>query len=197
ELEPADVDSAYAVQREVLSRRRLDIGGWKVGARTLAEGIRGAALPADRIMLDPAFLPRRSYPCMGLELEIGFTFSRSFAPRPEGYEEQEIMAALSQMAACVEIVSSRIAGWPDAGSLTQLADMQSHGALVVGELVPYDADFPFARVATELCIDGTLFFSGLGSNPAGDPRRLLPWVVNHCIAQGWTLRAGDIVTTGS
>ena len=200
-LEPDDLDSAYAIQREVLLRRRLDIGGWKVGAKSPtsapAGDIRCAALPAERITLDPAFLARRSYPFMGLELEIAFTFSRTFVPRPEGYAEHEVLAALSQMAACAEIVSSRVAGWPDVGPLTQLADMQNHGALVVGEMVPYDAHFPFAGVNAELRIDDSVIFSGHGSNPAGDPRRLLPWVVNHCTAQGWTLRAGDVVTTGS
>ncbi|MNT81645.1 hypothetical protein D3C72_2212620 [compost metagenome] len=38
---------------------------------------------------------------------------------------------------------------------------------------------------------------GAPANPAGDPRRLLPWVVNHCTARGMTLGHGTLVTTGS
>ncbi|HWT70571.1 MAG TPA: 2-keto-4-pentenoate hydratase, partial [Oxalicibacterium sp.] len=44
EAEPADADAAYAVQREILSRRKELVGGWKVGAPSPEAGIRGTPL---------------------------------------------------------------------------------------------------------------------------------------------------------
>ena len=35
------------------------------------------------------------------------------------------------------------------------------------------------------------------ANPAGDPRRLLAWVVGHCTVRGITVDSDDVVTTGS
>jgi 2-keto-4-pentenoate hydratase len=199
EIEPADADAAYAVQREILARRGDDIGGWKVGAPSSQAGIRGTPLPAAGVMRDPACLKLHHYRAPGLELEIGFTFSRDFAPRAQAYSEAEVLDSLAQMGATIELVASRLAGWPQpkVSPLTQLADLQNHGALVIGEMVPYDPGFPFLGVEVDLRIDGRSIVSGIGRNPAGDPRRLLPWIVNHCRTQGWTLRAGDVVTTGS
>ncbi|HEV7814678.1 MAG TPA: fumarylacetoacetate hydrolase family protein [Janthinobacterium sp.] len=199
EVEPVDAEAAYAVQREILSRRKEGVGAWKVGAPSPQAAMRGTPLPADGVMPDPAYVQRKHYRMPGLELEIGFAFSRSFTPLEEPYSDEEVLRSLSHMATTVEIVSSRIAGWPkpDVGPLTQLADLQNHGALIIGEIVPYDADFPFLGTEVDFRIDERSIFSGTGRNPAGDPRRLLPWLVNHCCSQGWTLCAGDVVTTGS
>jgi 2-keto-4-pentenoate hydratase len=199
EVEPVDANAAYAVQREILSRRKEPVGGWKVGAPSSQAGIRGTPLPADGVMHDPAYLKLHRYRAPGLELEIGFAFSRDFAPREQAYSDDEVLASLAEMCATIEVVASRLAGWPkpNVSPLTQLADLQNHGALVVGEMVPYDASFPFLGAEIDLRMDQHSIFSGTGRNPAGDPRRLLPWMVNHCRMQGWTLRAGDVVTTGS
>ena len=35
------------------------------------------------------------------------------------------------------------------------------------------------------------------ANPAGDPRRLLAWVVNHCTVRGITVDSDVVVPTGS
>jgi 2-keto-4-pentenoate hydratase len=35
------------------------------------------------------------------------------------------------------------------------------------------------------------------ANPAGDPRRLLAWLVNHCTARGIAVGGDVVVTTGS
>jgi 2-keto-4-pentenoate hydratase len=34
-------------------------------------------------------------------------------------------------------------------------------------------------------------------NPAGDPRRLLPWLVNHQTQNGFTVTPEMVLTTGS
>jgi 2-keto-4-pentenoate hydratase len=197
ELEPVNADAAYAIQHEVMSECRQTIAGWKVGSKSPQGPIQGAALPSDCVVPEPAYLTRSDYPVLGLELEIAFAFSRTFEPRAEGYSEAEVMSSLSQMGAAIEIVSSRIAGWPNVGKLIQLADMQNHGALIVSEMVPYDATFPFLKVQADMQIDECIVFSGQGVNPADDPRRLLAWVVNHCSARGIPLVAGTPVTTGS
>jgi 2-keto-4-pentenoate hydratase len=197
ELEPASVELAYAIQREVLARRKLPVGGWKVGARSPQGHAQYAALPSDCVMPEPAYLPLAHYSTLGLELEIAFAFSRSFPPQAEGYDSRQVFAALSSMGAAIEVVSSRIAGWPDCGKLSQLADMQNHGALIVGEMIAYDEDFPFFEPFADIRMEDEILFSGTGRNPAGDPRWLLPWIVNYRCTQNQPVHAGEIITTGS
>jgi 2-keto-4-pentenoate hydratase len=196
-LEPQDALAAYAVQKRFLGLGGLATGGWKIGAKSESGPIQGAPLPRQRIYPGLAQIDRRDYPVLGIELEIFFTFSRDFLPQAQPVPEKEVMDSVSAFGVSIEIVSSRIAGWPDTPKLTQLADLQNHGALVIGQSVRYRSDFPFSAPHVDLRIDGEPLVGGVGRNPAGDPRRLLCWLVNHCRVQGLALAAGSIITTGS
>lgn len=197
DLAPPNAAVAYAIQHEVLLACGQTVAGWKVGSKSPNGHVQGSALPSDCVVPEPAYLSRSDYAVLGLELEVAFTFSRTFEPRAENYSDEEIMESLSQMGAAIEIVCSRVTGWPDTDKLIQLADMQNHGALIISEMVDYDPDFAFLTQSAEMHVDERTVFSGPGANPAGDPRRLLPWLVNHCSRQGIALIAGQPVTTGS
>lgn len=197
ELEPASAEEAYRVQQAFLRQIQAQTGGWKIGAKSEQGPIQGAPLPAQRIYPATSVIERADYPVLGIELEIMFCFDTDFRPGTAPVPEREVMRRVSTMAASIEIVSSRIAGWPDVPKLSQLADLQNHGALVSGEFVAYDAAFPFLNPAAHLTLNGKDIFKGSASNPAGDPRRLLGWLVNHCSRQGIALPAGTVVTTGS
>lgn len=196
-LEPADIDSAYDVQQRVLKKCDVGIGGWKIGAKSETGPIQGAPLPLPRIYSRSASIARRDYPVLGIELELIFSFNRDFLPQPDPISEQHVLESINAFGASIEIVSSRIAGWPQAPKLSQLADLQNHGALVIGKMVEYRNDFSFINPMVDLRINDVPLFSGAGSNPAGDPRRLLCWLVNHCSKRGLVLPAGSIITTGS
>ncbi|MGH8779469.1 2-keto-4-pentenoate hydratase [Paraburkholderia sp.] len=195
---PADAQTAYAIQHELLQLTDARIGGWKIGAKSESGPVQGAPLLAGGLYASGARVARdTSLPC-GIELEIAFRFGRTFEPRAEAYDEADVLAGIGEMTAAVEIVASRFAGWPDVDRFAQLADLQNHGALIVGEAAPYRADFPFAAPSAHLRFDGRDVFDGTPANPAGDPRRLLTWLVNHCTQQrGLAVTPDWIVTTGS
>jgi 2-keto-4-pentenoate hydratase len=194
---PEGVDGAYRVQQRLLQLRGKRIGGWKVGAKSEAGPIQGAPLPSDGIQASPARLDRAAFGVVGLELEVAFRFGRAFAPSHRSYSSDEVLEGLASFCAAIEVVSSRFAGWPDIDPLLQLADLQNHGALAVGGLVDYDDDFPFLSPALRFRFDGDDIAIARPANPAGDPRRLLTWAVNHCTTRGLHFEEGTIVTTGS
>jgi 2-keto-4-pentenoate hydratase len=101
------------------------------------------------------------------------------------------------MATTIEAVSSRFAAWPKVAPLLQLADLQNHGALCVGPAVPYDPTYPFEQPAARFDFNGSSVLVATPRNPAGDPRRLLPWLVNHVTSNGGTFGEDVWVTTGS
>ncbi|GGC69305.1 2-keto-4-pentenoate hydratase [Undibacterium terreum] len=200
ELLLANAEQAYAVQRDFLGRVSTGAGGWKIGAKSADGPIQGAPLPRDGIHRSGATLSKAHFPVLGLELEIAFTFKRDFTSADAGLTDADIMGSVATMQASIEIVSSRLTGWPEVDKLLQLADLQNHGALIVGEAVAYQDNFNFQQPTAHLRMSSAgdvEIFNGNGNNPAGDPRRLLPWLVRHCAAQGLTLAAEDIVTTGS
>lgn len=197
DLVPHDAESAYAVQHEILSLNKTPAAGWKVGAKSADGPIQGAPLPADGVRRSPVAFRREDFGALGLELEIAFYFSREFSPRDRPYTGDEIWACVRSMAATIEIVSSRFADWPRVDKLAQLADLQNHGALAVGEAVTYRDDYPFERPIMSFTYGGKDIVKGVPANPAGDPRRLLPWLVNHWTGRGLTVSPAMIVTGGS
>lgn len=196
---PADAQAAFDVQHETMALQGWRIGGWKVGAKSADGPIQGAPLPDIACRRSGAQFARAAYAPLGLELEIAFRFGRTFAPRAEPYSDEEVLASIESMAATIEIVASRYAAWPRIDKLAQLADLQNHGALIVGEFVPYRADFPFVVPHAGFRFGGEeVMKHGQATNPAGDPRRVLPWVVDHCTrTRRIEITPQTIVTTGS
>ncbi|SIT45102.1 2-keto-4-pentenoate hydratase [Paraburkholderia piptadeniae] len=198
ELIPADASAAYAIQHELLALRGARIGGWKIGAKSAEGAIQGAPLPLTDLHADGARLPRARYKPLGLELEIALRFNRRFEPAEDAYHEVEVLDAIDSMAATIEIVASRFEQWPNVDKLAQLADLQNHGALIVGEFVKYGRDFPFVAPTLAFTFEGRDVMKAAPSNPCGDPRRLLTWLVNHCTQhRGIAVTPDMIVTTGS
>jgi 2-keto-4-pentenoate hydratase len=196
-LAPSNAQEAYAVQHATLRRLETSIGGWKVGAKSPDGPIQGSLLPGNCVHGQTAALRRDAYAKPGLELEIAFTLTRRFEAASGHHSDEDVLDAIGSMRASIELVASRFSHWPAVDKLWQLADLQNHGALVVGEAVPYDPDYPFLAPSLSFTFDGASIFEGKPSNPAGDPRRLLGWTVNHALSQGVTLEAGTVITAGS
>ncbi|WP_144138947.1 2-keto-4-pentenoate hydratase [Paraburkholderia sp. BCC1884] len=197
EMIPADAGAAYAIQHEILAASGARPGGWKIGAKSDSGPIQGAPLPHVDVHADGARLPRNVFKTLGLELEVAFRFKRDFEPATTPYSESEVLAGIGSIGATIEIVSSRYAQWPAVDKLAQLADLQNNGALVVGEFTAYHEEFPFVAPALRFSFDGQDVVEGTPANPAGDPRRLLTWLVNHATLRGIAITPDMVVTTGS
>jgi 2-keto-4-pentenoate hydratase len=194
---PATFEDAYAAQSATLHTLGTHAAGWKVGSKTIDGPIQGAPLPADGVHPSGARVTRHAFGKAGLELEVAFRLNRTFDASSGPYSEQDVLGAIESVHASIEVVASRFAAWPDIDKLWQLADLQNHGALVVGEGVPYDEAFPFVSPAMTFTLDGRPLFEGKPANPAGDPRRLLTWTVNHSVAHGMSFERGTVITAGS
>jgi 2-keto-4-pentenoate hydratase len=197
---PADANAAYAIQEEVLKLTHARIGAWKVGARAPGAQANGAAIDAQRVHESPASLAHEQFFRVLVELEIAFRFKRALQPRDEPYTRAEVFGALGGMAVALEIVDSRFAQWPNLAPLAQLADAQNNGALIVGKIEPYDVvsqGFDFLSPLLDLSLDGVSILPPATGNPAGDPRELLVWFVNHCSTRGHAVQPFWTITTGS
>jgi 2-keto-4-pentenoate hydratase len=195
---PADSASAYALQREILKLRETTVGGWKVGSKSTSGGpINGALLPEDGLFASGSQLESVDYPSPILELEIAFRLNRTFEARQEAYSDEEVLSSIGSMGATIEVVSSRFIAWPKIEPLLALGDLLNHGALIVGDFIPYDESFPFLEPALTFTYADQDIVPGDGANPAGDPRRLLPWVVNHHTQNGQSVSPELVITTGS
>jgi len=197
DLRPANADDAYDVQHATVRALGAAIAAWKVGSKSVDGPVQGAPLPSTGVFLKPATLSRAAFVKPGLELEIAFTLGRRFDAHSGPYDDATVIGAIESVHAAIEVVASRFRAWPDVDKLWQLADLQNHGALVVGEGVRYDAAYPFVAPQMHFTFGGADAFPGTPANPAGDPRRLLAWVVNHSVSRGVAVEAGTVLTAGS
>ncbi|WP_186146519.1 2-keto-4-pentenoate hydratase [Burkholderia gladioli] len=198
-LQPADADAAYVAQHELIAALGGGIGGWKVGAKSPDAPPAAAPLPAHGVMHgDTAVYTADARRPFGLELEIAFRLGRVFEPSETAYGEAEVAAAIASVGATIEVVASRFARFPDVERLAQLADLLNHAALAAGEFVPYREDLPFLAPSLSFTFNGQSLFSGTPGNPAGDPRRLLAWLVNHAtVARRVALTPDQVITAGT
>jgi 2-keto-4-pentenoate hydratase len=194
---PAAADDAYAVQ-DMLLAALGPIGGWKVGAKGPDAEPTCAPLPAAGIVQSPVAPADGAWRVRGIETEIAVRFERDLPERADPYTRAEVEAAIGAVMPAIELVETRLAEFPKAPPLAMLADLGSHGGLVLGAALPFDPAFLDARrqLAAQT-FNGRDSAAGARGNPAQDLGRLLVWLVNHCAARGLGIAAGQVVTTGS
>ena len=196
-LIPKTRSAAYAAQEALVVQLGGNVQAWKVGTAMTPGDVQGSPIPALCVHESPTEASLAHYPICGLELEVAFQFSQSFPPRSALYTETEVLSALSMMAASIEVVASRLQGWPDQEALLKLADLQNHGLLILGQAVPYHANFPYLQPALSFIFNGQSIAIHPAANPAGDPRRLLTPFINQCTQRGLPVQARQWISTGS
>jgi 2-keto-4-pentenoate hydratase len=197
---PPDAATAYAIQQAVITGLGESTGAWKIGARTPGGAAAGAPIPASLVLPSPARVAHGGFFRVLLELEIAFRFAEAIEPRGRAYARDEVLAKVGVVLPAIEIVDSRFTEWPNVAPLAQLADAQNNGALIAGHPVAYAGlarGFDFVSPELELSFDGESLVPDATGNPAGDPRELLVWFVNHCAAMGITIEPEWTLTTGS
>jgi 2-keto-4-pentenoate hydratase len=197
---PPDAASAYAIQQSVIAGLGTTTGGWKIGAKTPGGAASGAPIPAPCVIASPASVAHSGFFRVLLELEVAFRFAEPIEPRNVAWARDEVLARVGVMLPAIEIVDSRFADWPEVAPLAQLADAQNNGALVTGPSVPYAGfarTFDFVSPRLELTFNGTSLVPESTGNPAGDPREVLVWFVNHCAAMGIAIEPEWTITTGT
>jgi 2-keto-4-pentenoate hydratase len=194
---PPDRALAYAVQDETVAALGA-VGAWKVGAKGPALEPNCAPLPGSGLLASDASLIGPPWTMRGVEVEVAVRFARDYMPGRPDASRESLMAAVECVLPAIEVVETRLADWRESDPLAQLADLQSHGALVVGKpsaLKPAEVDLRMVRAC--LAFDGQPVADSRGGNPAADIWRLLAWLAWHAEQRGRPLRAGDVVTTGS
>ncbi|HTH79215.1 MAG TPA: fumarylacetoacetate hydrolase family protein [Ramlibacter sp.] len=194
---PPDIATAWAVQDATLELIG-PAGGWKVGAKAADAQPGAAPLPASGIFASGASLAGPPWSMRGIEVEVAVRFGRDFVPGSPDVDVAQLQAAIDCVLPAIEVVETRLADWRESGPLAQLADLQTHGALVLGEPSGMKAaDIDLRQVEAYLAFDGQPVASCRGANVAVDVWRLLTWLAWNAAQRGRPLRAGDVVTTGS
>ncbi len=199
---PQMEDDAYAVQRAVGQALQLFATSvprfWKSGGAERNALLTHAPLPDAGVWTSPAHAGEWLFRHRLVEAEIALRIATDVTQQQAAALTPESARALiGAMTVSIEMVDSR---WQqpldDVPALLKLADMGVHGALVLGEWVPYQAlDWNQQRCSIQVGKQDELVF--VGTHSLRDPAWLLPQWLQHATQQYGTVPAGMVVTTGN
>jgi 2-keto-4-pentenoate hydratase len=197
----ADAAAAYAVQDGVAAALGWFNGAtprhWKSGGPSRDAVLTHAALPPDGVWTSPADAGAWPFHFRGIEAEIALRLAHDVdAALASTLDVDAARALVDAMCVSIELVDSRWTEGRGAPPLAKLADLQSHGALVLGDWVPFAAR-DWAAQHCVLTIGDAPAQTFRGTHSMGDPAFVLPAWLRHATRAGAVLPAGTVVTTGT
>ena len=204
ELRPATRPDGYAIQ-SLLAMKGQGLVGWKIAATSKAGqshiGVDGPI--AGRLLSEKSFTNGATVNLAGnrmrfAEPEFAFRVGRDLPPRRQPYAVDEAVAAMDALLPAIEVPDSRLENFATAGAALLIADNACGREFVAGNPATVDwRRIDLAQHAVSATVDGRYSRDGIGANVLDDPRLALTWLVNELSGLGVTLRAGEIVTTGT
>lgn len=132
------------------------------------------------------------------EAEFAFRMAGDLPPRRSNYSIEEVLATVASLHPAIEIPDSRYHDFAKVGAPQLIADCACAGYFVLGPATVADwRQMDLVEHRAVVRVNGNLAREGTGANVLGDPRIALTWIANELSSTGDTLRAGQVVTTGT
>ena len=203
-IRPRDRAEGYAVQAGLEKTSREKLFGWKIAATSEAgqKHINVAGPLAGRILAETVIADGGTASMKGIEMrvaepEFAFRMARDLAPRATPYSVREVLEAAGTLHPAIEIPDSRFTDFTSAGEAQLIADNACAHLFVLGPATSADwRAIDLVEHRPTITLRGERYI-GHGKNVLGDPRVALAWCANELRALGLTLRAGEVVTTGT
>jgi 2-keto-4-pentenoate hydratase len=203
-LRPRGRAEGYAIQAAIENHATGSLFGWKIAATSEAgqkhinvDGPMAGRILSDTVIPDGGTAPMAGNEMRVAEPEFAFRMATDLPPRSSPYTVQEVLDAVDTLHPAIEIPDSRFADFVRAGAAQIIADNACAHLFVLG--VPAASDWRALDLVEEkpVIMLGGKQFIGHGKNVLGDPRSALAWLANELRLLGVTLKAGQIVTTGT
>jgi len=128
------------------------------------------------------------------EAEIAFKLKADL--KGPGITEDDVLAATESVAACFEVVDSRIKDW-NVKIQDTIADNASCGTMAISDtwVNPNDVDLLGCRAIVTK--NGAPLSEGIGAATLGSPLKAVAWLANTLGGRGIPFKAGEIILSGS
>lgn len=199
-----NIESAYRISKDNFDRR-LKEGATRTGSKI---GLTSQAvqkqlmvnqpdfgwLTSDMEVQDGATIPKNALIQPKVEGEVAFILKRDL--KGPGTTRDQLIAATDCVAACIEVIDSRILDWRIRIEDT-VADNASSAFYVLGKKRSALSAINLPSAKMTLKIDGATSSSGRGDACMGDPVNAVLWLADTLGRLGETLRAGDVILSGA
>ncbi len=198
-------EDAYRISLRLLARREADgerVIGKKIGCTSRAvQEMLGVEQPDFGYLTDMMRCAAGTPIPIGRELiqpraegEIAFVLKDDLMG--PGVTSADVLRATAGVAACFEIVDSRIADWK-IGIQDTIADNASCGLFVVSDTLVDPGSVDLFTCGMALWKNRELVATGAGAAALGSPINCVAWLANALGRFGVSLKAGEVILSGS
>ena len=203
-MRPRDRAEGYAIQAAIENYSAGPLFGWKIAATSEAgqkhinvDGPMAGRILPETVIPDGGTAAMAGNEMRVVEPEFAFRMRADLPPRPAAYTVREVLDAVDTLHPAIEIPDSRFRDFVEAGAAQIIADNACAHLFVLGQSVKSDwRVLDLVEERPVVTLRGKQF-TGHGKNVLGDPRIALTWLANELRQLGLTLRAGEVVTTGT
>ena len=207
EIAPRSEAEGYLIQDALHGLLAADFGdrvGYKIGCTSpvMQQYLDiphpcGGGVFARGVHHSGAVLNTKDFIRAGVECEIAVRLARDLAPPEAPFTAEWVGEAIEAYLPAIEIVDDRYLKWQTLGAPTLVADDFFAAGCMLGGAIARSAAPDLLHVNGRAIINGAEIGQGTGADVLGHPHNALAWLANHLAAAGKTLRAGEIVLTGS
>ena len=205
EIRPRTRAEAYKVQALLECRSRAPLFGWKIAATSAAgqahinvDGPLAGRLLREKAFASGAELPFGANHMRVAEPEFAFRMAHDLPPRAEPYSIADVADAVGTLHSAIEIPDSRYEDFTAVGAAQLIADNACAHLFVLGDPAPDSwRNMDLAAHQVTARVRGKIERDGRGSNVLAGPLDALTWLANELSGLGLTLKAGEVVTTGT
>ena len=202
---PAIIADAYDIQDRYVALLRSEHGndvGYKVGLTSapmqafcgIDHPIAGVVL-ASPVHRSGAVVRRADFGRLGLEFEIAVRIKSDVPAAGTPYTADMIAPHIGGVGAAIELVDDRSADYANLDVLSLLADNSWNAGIVLSE---FSTTWPdLESVLGRASKDGAAIGEGHGRDILGHPFNSVAWLATQLASRGVTLKAGEVVMTGS
>lgn len=199
---PTSYDIQDALVRRLCEQRSCRAVGYKIGLTSprmqamcgIPHPLGGRVLD-DRVHSSGARIALPDYVHVGVECEIAVRVGRDIDASSLPTSVEEMALAVAAVAPAFELVEDRHADYKSLDMLTLIADNSWNAGIVLGEFRETWPDL--AAIEGTASVNGEEVDRGVGRDVLGHPFEAVLWLARHLVARGESLRAGEIVMTGS
>jgi 2-keto-4-pentenoate hydratase len=202
---PITISDAYDIQDRyvaLLRGKHGDAIGYKVGLTSatmqkfcgIDHPIAGVVL-ARRVHRSGASVPRADFGRLGLEFEIAVRIKSDVPITGKPCTAEAIAPHIDGVCAAVELVDDRSADYGNLDVRSLVADNSWNAAIVLSDFLTKWGDLEGALGRASK--DGAVFGEGYGRDILGHPFNSAAWLATQLGSRGTSLKAGEVVMTGS
>jgi 2-oxo-hept-3-ene-1,7-dioate hydratase len=204
------MDNAYAVQSAWVAQKLVQgrrVVGWKIGLTSKAmQQALNIDIPDSGVLLDDmefadgATVPQGRFIQPRIEAEIAFVMGKDLAG-PD-VTPADVIAATDYVAPMIEILDTRILRVDPETQKTRtvfdtIADNAANAGFVLGQQRHKPSNVDLRWVGAIVSRNDEVEETGLGAGVLNDPALSMAWLANRLALYGQSIKAGDIVLSGS